>query len=256
MVATAMPGGRAMLPPLLDSVAHPLRWAILRELGRSDRRVRELTAVLSERQSLVSYHLGRLRSAGLVGSRRSSFDGRDTYYRLDIARCGALFGETGAALHPALRLAPSAAPPPEHPARVLFLCTGNSGRSQIAEALLRHMAPPHVTASSAGSRPKPLHPEAVRAMRARGVDIAGAQSKHLSVFATDRFDHVVSLCDRVREVCPEFPGRPDTAHWSVPDPAGDPDPAAAFEGVAGELAERIGFFLHVLALRPPTPERN
>src|SRR5689334_18796974 len=232
-----MTGGRGTLPPMLDSVAHPLRWAILRELGRSDRRVRELTAVLAERQSLVSYHLSRLRSAGLVASRRSSFDGRDTYYRLDIARCGALFAETGAALHPALRLMPPPPALPERQTRVLFLCTGNSGRSQMAEGLLRHMAPEAATASSAGSRPKPVHPEAVRAMRARGVDIAGAESKHLSVFARDRFDHVVSLCDRVREVCPAFPGRPDTAHWSVPDPASDPDPAAAFERVAGELAE-------------------
>ena len=139
---------------------------------------------------------------------------------------------------------------------MLFLCTGNSGRSQMAEALLRHMAPGRAVAFSAGSHPKPVHRDAVRVMRARGVDIAGAESKHLSVFATDRFDYVVSLCDRVREVCPEFPGRPDTAHWSVPDPAGDPDPPAAFARVADELAGRLAFFLHVLALRPKTPERN
>jgi protein-tyrosine-phosphatase/DNA-binding transcriptional ArsR family regulator len=244
------------LPPLLALAGHPLRWAILRELGRSDRRVRELTAAVGERQSLVSYHLGRLRSDGLVATRRSSFDGRDTYYRLDLARCRTLLGETGAALHPALRLVPPAPAAPEHPTRVLFLCTGNSGRSQMAEGLLRAMAPGRAAPFSAGSQPRPVHPDAIRAMRARGVDIAGAESKHLSVFATDRFDHVVSLCDRVREVCPEFPGRPDTAHWSVPDPARDPDAAGAFGRVADELAERIGFFLHVLALRPTTPERN
>jgi protein-tyrosine-phosphatase len=197
-----------------------------------------------------------MRSDGLVATRRSSFDRRDAYYRVDLARLRALLGETGAALHPALRLVPPSPPAPERPVRVLFLCTGNSGRSQIAEALLRHLAPERAAAFSAGSRPKPVHPEAVRAMRARGVDIAGAQSKHLSAFATDRFDHVVSLCDRVREVCPAFPGGPDTAHWSIPDPAGDPQPAAAFARVADELAERIGFFLHVLALRPTTPERN
>src|SRR3954447_10702791 len=92
------------LPPLLALAGHPLRWAILRELAHSDLRVRELTVAIDERQSLVSYHLRRLRSDGLVTSRRSSFDGRDAYYRVDLARCEALLSETGAALHPALAL--------------------------------------------------------------------------------------------------------------------------------------------------------
>jgi ArsR family transcriptional regulator, arsenate/arsenite/antimonite-responsive transcriptional repressor / arsenate reductase (thioredoxin) len=228
---------RGTLPPLLELAGHPIRWTILRELAQSDLRVRELTAAVDERQSLVSYHLTRLRSSGLVATRRSSFDGRDTYYRTDLARCRELFAETAAALHPALR--PSAVPRPAS-ARVLFLCTGNSGRSQIAEALFRDMAPGRAHAFSAGSRPKPVHPEAVRVMRARGIDISGARSKHLSVFEAERFDHVISLCDRVREACP---GRP-TAHWSVPDPAGGPE--RAFARVADELAERVAFFLHVL----------
>jgi DNA-binding transcriptional ArsR family regulator len=87
---------RGTLPPLLDLAAHPLRWEILRELAHSDLRVRELTAALDEPQSLVSYHLTRLRSSGLVTTRRSSFDGRDAYYRVDLARCEALFADTGA----------------------------------------------------------------------------------------------------------------------------------------------------------------
>jgi len=244
------------LPPLLALAGHPVRWAILRELARSDLRVRELTAALDERQSLVSYHLRRLRSDGLVATRRSSFDGRDAYYRVDLDRCAELFAETGAALHPALRLSAPPAPPPTHRARVLFLCTGNSSRSQMAEGLLRRMAPGRAEAFSAGSRPKPVHPEAIRTMRERGIDIGDARSKHLSALAADRFDHVVSLCDRVREVCPEFPGRPDTAHWSVPDPAIEPAAPAAFARVADELTERIRFFLHVVALRPTTPESN
>ena len=245
------------LPPLLDLAGHPLRWGILRELARGDLRVRELTAVLDEPQSLVSYHLGRLRSDGLVTTRRSSFDGRDSYYRAELARWQELFSQTAAALHPALRTgAPPAPQPASAHARVLFLCTGNSGRSQMAEALLREIAADQIAAFSAGSRPKPVHPDAIRVMGERGIDIGAAQSKHLSVFAAERFDHVVSLCDRVREVCPEFPGNPATVHWSVPDPAGEPDGPAAFARVADELTERIGFFLHVLALRPTTPESN
>ena len=244
------------LPVLLEVAGHPVRWAILRELSRSDLRVRELTAAVDERQSLVSYHLGRLRSEGLVATRRSSFDGRDTYYRVDLARCRELFADAAAGLHPALRLVAPPAPPAVDRTRVLFLCTGNSSRSQMAEALLRHMAPGTAEAFSAGSRPKPVHPEAIAAMRARGIDIGDARSKPLSLFAANRFDYVVSLCDRVREVCPEFPGRPDAAHWSVPDPAAEPAGSRAFARVADELTERIGFFLHVLALRPTNPERN
>jgi protein-tyrosine-phosphatase len=244
-----MAGRRPTPPPLLQLAGHPIRWAILGELARGDLRVRELTARLGERQSLVSYHLGRLRSSGLVGARRSSFDGRDAYYRADLARCEAVLAQTGAALHPALRLVTPASPVETPRARVLFLCTGNSVRSQMAEALLRQMAGDRVEVSSAGSRPKPVHPEAVRTMRARGIDPGTPRSKHLSEFAAERFDHVVSLCDRVREVCPELPGRPETTHWSVPEP----DDAAAFARVADELSERIRFFVHVLALRPNDP---
>jgi ArsR family transcriptional regulator, arsenate/arsenite/antimonite-responsive transcriptional repressor / arsenate reductase (thioredoxin) len=239
-------------PAFLRLAGHPLRWQLLSELARSDRRVRELCSLVGEPQALVSYHLGQLRGERVVSMRRSSADGRDVYYSLDLARCGELLAATGSALHPGLRPAPQQTAG----ARVLFLCTGNSGRSQIAEALLREMAPERAQAFSAGSAPKPVHPEAIRTMRERGIDIGAAQSKHLSVFAADRFDHVVSLCDRVREVCPEFPGAPDTAHWSVPDPALDPDGPAAFVRVADELTERIGFFLHVLALRPTTLEVN
>ena len=89
-------------------MGHPHRWAILSHLAHSDQRVGELTQLIGQPQNLVSYHLRELRDAGLVSSRRSSFDGRDTYYRVDLDRCGALFCETAAALHPALRFAPTA----------------------------------------------------------------------------------------------------------------------------------------------------
>jgi protein-tyrosine-phosphatase len=126
---------------------------------------------------------------------------------------------------------------------VLFLCTGNSARSQIAEALLGQLAGGAVEAASAGSRPKPLHPEAVRVMREDGIDISGRRSKHLEEFAGQRFGYVITLCDRVREVCPEFPGHPQLIHWSIADPAGEADHSAAFRRVAAELRTRIGFLL-------------
>src|SRR5262245_5716496 len=142
----------------LPLVADPLRWQLLEMLGQSDRRVGELARLSGKAQNLVSYHLGELRSAGLVSARRSSADGRDTYYRLDVARCRDQLAAVGTALHPALRVEPIAVAPIDHGRRrprVLFLCTGNSARSQIAEALLDHRSEGGVDARSAGSHPKP-----------------------------------------------------------------------------------------------------
>jgi DNA-binding transcriptional ArsR family regulator len=140
-----------------------VRWRLLGALARGDRQVHEPTALLGEQQSLISYHLGLLRKADLVRARRSSADGSDTYYRLDLARRGQLLAATGGALHPGLRLT----------------------------------APPAV---------------------------AG--------------------------VTPTFAGHPATAHWSIPDPAADPDGRPAFERVAAELTERIDFLLHTIATEP------
>ena len=89
-------------PRFLRLAGHPLRWRLLSELARSDRRVGELCALAGRRQSLVSYHLRQLRDGGLVSTRRSAADGRDTYYALDLARCGELLSSAGVALHPGL----------------------------------------------------------------------------------------------------------------------------------------------------------
>lgn len=237
-------------PSFVRLAGHPLRWRLMSELARGDRRVRELVALLDQPQNLVSYHLRRLRAAGLVGARRSAFDARDAYYHLDLGNCAAALTGAGLALHPGLRLALAPAVPLERSCRVLFLCTGNSARSQMAEALLRHRAGDAVDVHSAGSQPKPLHPGAVRAMADRGIDISGASTKHLRRFTKVRFDHVITLCDRVREICPEFPGEPVTAHWSIPDPALAADASdAAFERTADELDDRIALLLS--QLNPP-----
>lgn len=233
-------------PAFLTLAGHPLRWRLLRELSRSDRRVHELVAMVGQPQNLVSYHLGQLRRANLVTTRRSTADGRDTYYSVDLTRCGDLLAATGGALHPALRLVPPDLPTPASDraqALVLFLCTGNSSRSQMAEALLRQRAGDAVTVSSAGSAPKPVHPHAVGVMAERGIDLTGHRSKHLDEFNRRRFDYVITLCDRVREVCPEFPGHPQPVHWSIPDPAAQPDGYPAFQRTATELAGRIRFLM-------------
>ena len=240
-------------PPFLQLVGHPVRWRLLGELARSDRAVRELTELVGERQSLVSYHLTQLGTAGLVRNRHSSADRRDRYYTIDLGRCRELLQETGGSLHPGLALV--AAPrPSRRPGsdrsrrpRILFLCTGNSARSQMAEALVERMSEGRVDAASAGSRPKPLHPNAVRVMQEHGLDISGNRTKHLDEFASQQFNVVITLCDRVREVCPAFPFHPDLVHWSIPDPAAadpkDPDTYPAFERLAIELSIRIEFLL-------------
>ena len=234
-------------PAFLQLAGHPVRWRLLGELARSDLRVRELTALVGVPQNLVSYHLGRLRDGGLVVMRRSSADRRDAYYSADLARCGELLTAAGGALHPGLRLIPPSTRRPLTPARVLFLCTGNSARSQLAQAILEQMAGGAATAASAGSHPKPLHPNAIAVMREHGIDISSRQPRHVSAVAGTRFDYVITLCDRLREICPEFPGRPEAIHWSIPDPAaaGGSDAATlpAFRAMAAGLRTRIWFLL-------------
>ena len=162
-------------PEILGLLGDPLRWQLVVELGRSDRRVGELVELVDKPQNVVSYHLAELRRAGIVSARRSSADGRDVYYRADLFRCRDLLADVGSSIHAGLSLVPFA--PREHvePQRVrprlLFLCTGNSARSQMAEALADHRSAGTVEARSAGSHPKPLHPNAVRVMAERGVPV-------------------------------------------------------------------------------------
>src|SRR5690606_5576438 len=213
--------------------------------GHSDRRVGELVQLVAKPQNVVSYHLAELRRAGLVSGRRSSADGRDVYYRANLARCRDLLGDAGRLLHPGL----SSGPPGREMEtrrgrpRLLFLCTGNSARSQIAEALVEHRSVGAVEARSAGRHPKPLAPHAARVMAARGIDIAGRPSKPVTRFVRSRFDRVITLCDKVREVCTEFPGTPTTAHWSIADPAAggvtDDESYRAFEQVADDIDGRV-----------------
>jgi ArsR family transcriptional regulator, arsenate/arsenite/antimonite-responsive transcriptional repressor / arsenate reductase (thioredoxin) len=242
-------------PAFLRMAAHPLRWQLLTALADSDCRVRELSARVDQPQSLVSYHLRLLRDARLVTATRSSADGRDSYYHLDLDRCAQALADSGTALHPTLHSRP-ALPLRRHRGRsptVLFVCTGNSSRSPIAEALLRHRAADAVTVTSAGSLPKrDLHPHTIRVLHeSYGIDVSGQRPQRLEALAGRRFDHVITLCDRAREACPEFPDHPRRVHWSVPDPATPEDSGdaafPAFQHVAAEINTRIGHLLPVLA---------
>lgn len=249
-MATGTVDGDLDGPRFLQLIGHPLRWQLLGEIARSDCTVHELVALVDEPQNLVSYHLGKLRTAGLVSSRRSSADGRGAFYTADLVRVRDLLADTGTALHPGVRLVPLpvGAVVADAPARVLFACTGNSARSQMAEALANERSGGSIEASSAGSHPKPLHPNAVRAMRERyDIDLAGRSSTHLDVFVGERFDRVITLCDKVREVCPDFDGPPRPIHWSLADPAAgggdDADTYPAFVELAATLETRVDLLI-------------
>ena len=250
------PTGEGTAPGFMRVAAHPLRWRLLAELATSDHRVSDLVELIGQPQNLISYHLRLLRGAELVTARRSSFDARDSYYHLDLDGCADKLGAAGAALHPMLRLGPPSPPTMTteqgRRLRVLFACTGNSARSPIAEALLRHRTGGAVDVASAGSRTKEhLDPNAVRILREHyGIDISDRRPRHLDSLAGRWFDYVITLCDKVREVCPEFLGHPRLIHWSIPDPAaaadGGHDGSQAFRHAAADIDARIGHLLHIL----------
>jgi protein-tyrosine-phosphatase/DNA-binding transcriptional ArsR family regulator len=233
---------------------HPLRWQLLTELAASDLRVRELVRLTGQPQNLVSYHLRLLRDGGLVTTTRSSFDGRDTYYHLDLDRCADALAQTGTALHPALHLGPagSAASRRAAPVAVLFVCTGNSARSPIAEALLRRRAGGTVHATSAGTLPKPrLHPHTARVLHDEyGIGLSRRRPRHLNTLTGRRFDYLVTLCDKAREVSPALVHHRRRVHWSIPDPAAvditDEAAYPAFASAAADIDTRIRYLLPVL----------
>ena len=131
--------------------------------------------------------------------------------------------------------------------RVLFVCTGNRARSQMAEGLLRHLAGDRFEVHSAGTQPKGLAEQTVEVMREIGVDVSGQRSKHVDEYAGQTFDYVITVCDSARQVCPVFPGGGQRIHWDVEDPLhaelrGESS-LDAFRAGRDELRRRIQEFL-------------
>ena len=135
------------------------------------------------------------------------------------------------------------------PIRVLFICTGNSARSQLAEALLRDFGGADFEAFSAGTEPKDVNPYAVRVLDEIGIDWSGARSKSATDFIGQPFDYVITVCDRARQTCPVFPGNHNTLHWGLDDPAEveGPDEAKleAFRRTRTEVATRLRPFVEL-----------
>ena len=141
----------------------------------------------------------------------------------------------------------------ELPGAVLFACTLNSVRSPMAAGIMRHLFGRSVYVDSVGARAGELDPLAVDVMDEIGIEIGKHKPKSFDEFEDTSFDLVITLCDKVREVCPEFPDTPEALHWSVPDPATAPgtddETYAVFERTAVDLEARITFLFHRLGIR-------
>jgi len=128
-------------------------------------------------------------------------------------------------------------------ARILFLCTHNSARSQMAEGLLRHLAGDRFEAHSAGTEATHVRPLAIRAMDEVGVDISGQESKILDGYLEEPFDYVITVCDDANEACPFFPGARNRLHWSFEDPSraegSEGERLEVFRSVRDRIRERI-----------------
>ncbi len=260
------PGSGLHDPPVvLKLLAHEVRWRMIQALVRSDYRVHELVALVQKPMNLFSYHLRLLRDAALLTERRSTADGRDVYYHLDFERLQTLYADAGQAILPMLMpAAPGAAGlNDERPVvRILFLCTHNSARSQLAEAIARHIGGAAVVVASAGTEPAQVHPLALAVLNAKGIDASALAAKHVDTLAGQDFDYVITVCDRAREVCPTFPGHPEMLHWSFSDPSAvlgsTLERQRAFEETAQQLMTRIRFLMTIIerSQRDQTRERT
>ncbi len=238
-------------------LADETRLAIVRLLALTDLRAGELVEMLHTPQNALSYHLKQLRALGLLRDRRSSQDARDVYYSVDIERLDVLYQAVGRALHPALMPAEDGdahRARAGRPLRMLFLCTHNSARSQLAEGIARYVGGEAVEAYSAGSEPADVHPLALAKLAELGIDTSTLRSKSVEEFRGRQFDYVITVCDRVRDGCPTFFDDPHQIHWSFADPAALEDEQAqrrAFETTCRELTTRLRYLLAGSSARRP-----
>jgi protein-tyrosine-phosphatase len=265
MMEVILKGAQPQLTPdvvqFFKALADETRLTIVRLLMRSDLRAGEVVERLQLPANIVSYHLKQLRSLGLLRDRRSSLDGRDVYYSVDLARLHALYATAGDALHPGIhaqeQVEDEDLPRIERPIRILFLCTHNRARSQLAEGLTRYLAGPQVEVYSAGSEPTEVHPLTIEVLGEMGVDTSTLVAKSMDEFCGRSFDYVITTCDKVRGGCPTLPGDPEQVHWSFEDPSavqgGKDAQRQAFRTARREMLTRIRYLLSLP--HPVTGER-
>jgi len=131
--------------------------------------------------------------------------------------------------------------------RLLFLCTGNSCRSQIAEGLLTNLAGDRFEAFSAGTQPTQLNPRAIQTMNELGIDISNHKSQSVEIFLDQKFDYVITVCDAAREACPVFSNSKESLHWSFEDPAeatgSEEEIMKVFRRVRNQIRKRLQEFM-------------
>lgn len=251
----------------LACLGHPVRIRVFRDLiaaGANGDLPGDIAKRLGVPPSSLSFHLNQLEQAGLTFSWRV---GRTLRYAVDLhalrgllafliedccrgdpAICGVLPAPTGPAPSPSGDNAMS----DDQRFSVLFLCTGNSARSIMAECILNRLGQGRFTAYSAGSHPKgAIHPAALELLKKNNFPTTGLRSKGWEEFAGEgapEMDFVFTVCDQAAgEVCPIWPGQPMTAHWGVPDPAAatgtDVEKHLAFADAMRFLQNRISIFV-------------
>lgn len=263
----ALPAGDTLTVRWLAALGQPLRWRAYQcvlEAGPGGITAGALAQHLAVAPSALSFHLKELSEAGLL---HSEHQGRFVIYHPTLTSLSALAQTLAAHVHHHQEICmqqTEPTPPVHEPIRVLFLCSRNSARSIMAEALLNHLArspegggqrPVRFLAHSAGRTPAAdhqSHPMALRALQDAGVATEGLHSKNWDCFGLSgapRMDLVITLCDQaVREPCPAWPGQPATAHWSFPDPTlpapgqNEPDPQA-FRQILFALQKRLELFM-------------
>jgi len=133
--------------------------------------------------------------------------------------------------------------------KIIFLCTGNSCRSQMAEGFMRNMAGNKFEVFSAGVEPTEVNPYAIKVMAEVGIDISSHKSKSVNEFLNWQFDYVITVCDHARQVCPVFPGRHQNIHWDIGDPAdfrgSEQDKIKFFRKIRDEIKEKCLEFLKI-----------
>lgn len=247
-----MSSSSLQLPAVFKLLGHEIRWNIVKLLTHSDYCGQELVRLVRQPQNLLSYHLQLLHAQGVITERRSTADERSIYYSLNLDTLRTLYFASADALHPALHLSQQGLQEMEihvlrKQIRVLFLCTHNSARSQMAEGILRHLSNGNIEVFSAGSTPTSIHPLAIQVLSTMGLDSGQQHVKHMDEFKGQSFDYIVTVCDRIHESCPTFPGDPEQIHWSFPDPTvvqgSEQERSRAFEQVALQLTTRIRYLL-------------
>jgi len=220
-------------------VAHLRLVLTLRRLGVAPLEAGRLATLCLERGAID------LDLAPLIADQRSAI----TRQQAELRRLDDELDDLEHSIGAAGRAARKGASMPDAPIRVLFVCTGNSARSQLAEALLRQHGGDAFQVFSAGTAPKGVNPYTVRVLAEVGVDWSAARSKSVDEFLDQPFDYVVTVCDRARQTCPIFPGEHNTLHWGLDDPAEvegtDAEKLAAFQRTRREIMARLYPFIEL-----------